>query len=46
MPRGSVILSTIGLVPQDNLRHGIPIAAGLRQNLDRLADDLGIGRLA
>jgi len=30
----------------DNLRDGIPIAAGLRQNLDRLADDLGIGRLA
>jgi LDH2 family malate/lactate/ureidoglycolate dehydrogenase len=30
----------------DNLRDGIPIAAGLRQNLDRLADDLRIGRLA
>jgi len=30
----------------DNLRDGIPIAAGLRQNLDRLADDLHIGRLA
>ncbi len=26
-------------------RHGIPIPAGLRQNLDRLADDLGIERL-
>src|SRR6266567_2412165 len=25
-------------------RHGIPIPAGLRQNLDRLADDLGIER--
>jgi LDH2 family malate/lactate/ureidoglycolate dehydrogenase len=30
----------------DNLRDGIPIGAGLRQNLDRLADDLRIGRLA
>ena len=27
-------------------RDGIPIAAPLRQNLDRLADDLGIERLA
>ena len=26
-------------------RQGIPLAAGLRQNLDRLADDLGIERL-
>jgi L-2-hydroxycarboxylate dehydrogenase (NAD+) len=26
-------------------RHGIPIPAALRQNLDRLADDLGIERL-
>jgi len=30
----------------ENLRDGIPIAAALRQNLDRLADDLRIGRLA
>jgi LDH2 family malate/lactate/ureidoglycolate dehydrogenase len=30
----------------DNLRDGIPIAASLRQNLERLADDLRIGRLA
>ena len=27
-------------------RDGIPIAASLRQNLDRLADELGIERLA
>jgi LDH2 family malate/lactate/ureidoglycolate dehydrogenase len=30
----------------DNLRNGIPIPGALRQNLDRLADDLRIGRLA
>jgi L-2-hydroxycarboxylate dehydrogenase (NAD+) len=30
----------------DNTRDGIPIPAGLRQNLDRLADDLGIKRVA